>query len=739
MGTSSRSPVNVGVQMRGLDRRSLIASTALVAPALLSRHAYAVPSSAPSTSGFIGGAVYFRKSNPPPAEWSRDYRSAAAAGMDAFRHWFMWAAIEVAPGKYDWADYDRQMDLAAQNGIKTIIAIIDNCAPEWAFHKFPASRYLAADGTRADSVHSGSSATGGFPGLCLDNADAKSACGRFISELVERYRHHPALLGYDLWNETGSQGGVPPHMYCFCQGTKLRLRAWLQKRYGSLDALNKAWHRYSYASWNDVEPPHNFDGYAESLDWLQFRMENAYALFDWRIALVRKLDPDHLVICHGTAATLVSHGTSTNDEWRAASRVDVYGFTWVASRNGAAAWRQYQAVDLTRAGAKDKPFWHAEATGGPLWMQPQLLGRPREDGRDTDAQDVRLNFMVSCAGGARGIFYTRWRGLLDGPLFGAFGLFAMDGSITPQAEMASRLMRWAKEHGELWRSKPVRGEVGILFAEESEFFNLVQQKSSDYYAASMRGAYQAFFDNNIQPDFVAPKDISNYKLLYVPYPVMLRSETAALLRRYVQGGGALICEGLPAYFGDQGHVGETQPNYGLDMLFGCRQIDVEFDPDLSDDLELELHGQKIYGRYFRQAYVPSQGTAAGHFEDGAVAAVENREGAGKSLLIGSFPGAGYYKHHGKATKDLFAGFLGWAGIGQRVRVSNPAVQARLHEGEKTFLWVTNATLQEQTLTITVDAVFTRARDLWSGRAVSVDGSSLTFSLPGKDAAVLELS
>ena len=183
------------------------------------------------------------------------------------------------------------------------------------------------------------------------------------------------------------------------------------------------------------------DDYAQSLDWLQFRIENAYDLFDWRIALVRKLDPNHLVVCHGTAATLVSHGTSTNDEWRAASRVDAYGFTWVASRNGAAAWRQYQAVDLTRAGAKDKPFWHAEATGGPLWMQPQLLGRPREDGRDTDAQDVRLNFMVSCAGGARGIFYTRWRALLDGPLFGAFGLFGMDGSITPQAEMAGKLMR----------------------------------------------------------------------------------------------------------------------------------------------------------------------------------------------------------------------------------------------------------------------------------------------------------
>ena len=45
--------------------------------------------------------------------------------MNTFRHWFMWSAIEVAPGKYDWGDYDRMMDLAAQNHIRVIIAEID--------------------------------------------------------------------------------------------------------------------------------------------------------------------------------------------------------------------------------------------------------------------------------------------------------------------------------------------------------------------------------------------------------------------------------------------------------------------------------------------------------------------------------------------------------------------------------------------------------------------------------------
>ena len=62
---------------------------------------------------FPYGAVYFRKSNPPREDWERDYRTAAEDGMNIFRHWFLWSAIEMAPGQYDWEDYDRQLDLAA--------------------------------------------------------------------------------------------------------------------------------------------------------------------------------------------------------------------------------------------------------------------------------------------------------------------------------------------------------------------------------------------------------------------------------------------------------------------------------------------------------------------------------------------------------------------------------------------------------------------------------------------------
>jgi len=682
-------------------------------------------------SVFPYGAVYFRKSNPPAEDWARDHATAARVGMNTFRHWFLWSAIEVAPGKFDWADYDRMMDLAAA---------FTTCAPEWAFRKFASARYKASDGSVANSEMGASTAVGGFPGLCLDNPEAQAAAERFLTALIERYKNHPALLGYDLWNENTYDGGGARKMNCSCEGTRRQLIEWLQTRYGSLAALGKAWGRYSYETWDNVEAPENVGPYAQSLDWLQFRIDDAFRLLEWRVKLFRRLDPHHLICAHGVAGTLESLPSSAHNEWRSAAMMDVWGLTWVASRHGNAPWLQFQAMDLVRGGARGKPFWHAEAEAGPLWMQPQVIGHSREDGRQPDAEDVRIWNLISCACGARGILYPRWRPLLDGPLFGAFGPFAMDGSITPRAEMAGHVAKWANAHAEVWQSHPVKGDVGLLFIPESELFNYAQQGDTAYYAQSIRGAYQAFFDSNIQADFVALDNIDEYKLVYLAYPVMLKQETADRLKKYVQQGGTLICEGLPGYFGDRGHVGTVQPNLGLDALFGAREKSVEFDPDLSEQLTFEVKGTKIFGRYFRQDYDLQAGTAAGQHSNGNIAAVENTFGQGRTLLMGSFPGAGYYLHHAAATKELFASFLKLANLTPQVAIDDTTVQARLHQGSHgTHLWVTNPSRTPKQVTITFAAGdYQSAEDVWGNAPIANTGRQLSFSVPARDAVVAML-
>lgn len=698
---------------------------------------------------FPYGAVYFRKSNPPREDWARDYATAAADGMNTFRHWFLWSAIEIAPGEYDWADYDRQLDLAAEVGIKTIIAEMITSAPEWAFRQYDHARLEGRDGRRAESGMSGSCVTGGYPGLCLDNDDYRQAAERFLTALVTRYREHPGLGGYDVWNECNYSAD-----YCYCPATTERFREWLQGKYGDLRALGQAWHRHSFAAWEDVTPPRALGPYPHALDWLGFRLDNAYGWMRWRVELIRRLDPAHPITAHGIAAGLTQMAANGADDWRAAAEVESYGYTWIAARKGDETWKQFHAADLVRAAARGKRFWHAEAQAGPLWMQPQVIGRPREDGRIAAPEDVRYWNLVSMMGGATGILYPRWRPLLDGPLFGAFGAYGLDGARTPRSEMTSRIARWANDpaQADLWQARPVKGDIGIVYAPETQLFAYAQQGDTRYYSQSMQGAYQGFFDQNIQADWVRLDDIEGYDALYLPYPAMLKASSAARLIEWVKSGGTLVSEGCPGYFDDVGHVAPRQPGLGLDELFGVEESDVEFVPDLlehsapGDPAALDYGGHQVSGGLFRQAYAPTTGTARGRYADGRAAVVDNAYGRGRTRLVGTMVGYGYYAHHDAGTRAFFADALRFAGKQPQLAVSDARIRdaripARLHAGGgHTYLWVANPLRQEVGVHVQLGASwgpFVSCRSLW-GPPAEVGERAVALMLPGREVAVIEL-
>lgn len=634
---------------------------------------------------FPYGAVYYRVSNPPKKDWERDYRTAAEDGNNIFRHWFLWSAIERSPGEYTWDDYDRQLDLAAENGIKTIIAEMCVVAPEWTRRVYPHARLESESGELARPYMHGSCATGGIT-MCLDNPDIKAHAEEFLTRLVERYKDHPGLGGYDIWNECN-------HQMCYCEGTQKKYRLWLKKKYGTIENLRDAWYRPGISDWDDIEAPRELQPYNESLDWLKFHVDNGHEEMQWRADLIRRLDPNHRVTAHGLAKTFHWQPFMGTDDWRAAEIVDSYGLTWGSCRHGDEPWRQSEAMDIIRCAARGKPSWHAECYGGPLWLQSNVIGKPRTEGRIVYPEDIRYWNMTSYMHGMTGSLFLRWRPLLDGPLFGAFGPYGMDGSRTVNSEMSTSICKWVQDdaQADMWKSRPVKGDIGILYAPEGELFTYTLRKTTAPYGDSYDGAYLGFYKNNIQADFVHLKDMDSYDTLYLPYPVMLESETVDALKKWVANGGTLICEGCPAYWGDRTRVGEIQPNLGLDEMFGCRESYVEFTPDLLTDLGMTILGEKAWGGEYMQAYEPTTGTAVGWYDDGRVAAVENSYGKGKTLLVGSMIGWGTRAHENSDRVGFFRKVLDFAGKKQGIKVSDARVRVRLHSGEGgDYLWVANA-------------------------------------------------
>ncbi len=149
--------------------------------------------------------------------------------------------------------------------LKTIVADVLCTAPQWAFKEYPQAWVEEADGTRRASHYTVACSVGGWPGLCLDNEEVRAHAEQFLRALVTRYRDHPAMGGYDVWNELNHNGDAGG---CFCAASAVKFREWLAKKYETIHALNKAWYRYSYRDWNDIDPPRTNDPYPDSIDWV---------------------------------------------------------------------------------------------------------------------------------------------------------------------------------------------------------------------------------------------------------------------------------------------------------------------------------------------------------------------------------------------------------------------------------------------------------------------------------------
>jgi beta-galactosidase len=586
------------------------------------------------------------------------------------------------------------------------------------------------------------SCSAGFGSACLDNAAVKERAGLFLTELAKHYKGHPGLCGYDVQNEFHYLRD------CFCSATLEKFRIWLKTKYGDLQTLNREWKRFSFTEWSQVQAPRQLGPYPECLDWLIFRKENFYETVQWKIDLIKAADPDALITGHGEAASLNNFTLSGSDEWRAGEKVSVYGMTYVQERHGTEPWKQMHCADLVRAGSRGKPWWHSEFQGGHVWINPfahtKLQDRGKYDGRMVSAGDIRLWSFLSIAGGASGILSPRWRPLLDGHLFGAYGFYANDGSRTDRSRMLSSIAKWANDPAQagFFQSGPAKAKLGLVVLPESLAFKtlLGQNIDTGVFDKAISGAYKAFYDNNIPVDFVDIADIAGYGFLFFAYPVMGYKKHFEALTAWVKAGGKLISQGCPAYFGETGRLGTVQPNFGLDAFFGCTETDAEFLPDISSDIHFDYNGMKVDGRMYRQLYRLKDGVSLGSYDDGPAAVVEKANGKGKSMLIGSFPSVAYYEDNSPVNRNFFAELYKWGGYDREILVSNPAVHARIFEGKGLYLMLVNQSDRQAECGV---ALASRSsanckRVLW-GNAPKCRGNTIDALIGAKDVLIIEIA
>lgn len=703
---------------------------------------------------FPYGAQYYRSPNPPESDWESDFRTMAEHGFTIAKIWAMWNWMHLPGDEFDFSHFDRLFELAEKHQIKLVINTILENAPYWLIEQHRDWFYEASDGQRFEPIARPNTPGGGWPGFCLDNIDARAEAEKFLLAVGARYADHPALWGYDVWNEVFFEpidyAGFEGRHFCYCEGSKSRFIEWLKGRYASIERLNDAWRR-RYHGWGEVYPPRYVGGYPDWLDFLEFRVENMQDLLRWRIETLRSADAVHPMTSHGIAYTLHGLPTHLTNDFDIAPEVDQWGLSAFPMSSNFHASDYFRIVDLVRSACSPRPSGEGSGvrvSGIPFW-QNELQGGQSVGGlgrsHHVTGKDIAFWNWMSFMCGAKGLMYWQFRPELLGQESPGYGLTRTDGTPTDRTEAAAWFAGFMNAQPDLLRADPIKGDCAILFLPESELFAYVADGKTDAYAHAVFGIYRALWNTNIQVDFCTIDRVGEYPLVFLPFPLMIESAHAQRLIEYVRGGGVLVSDAGPGTYTDHGFASTCVPGMGLDEVFGCEQDLLEYAPTLSmGDVEppaIEWESMRIACSVYQEKLFAKGGTVVVRYSDGTPAVIDHKFGQGKARLIGTSPGTTFYRTLDHAPELLIRDALRYAGIEPMILCLDDSIKARIMRGEfGSFLWVLNTSLKqvesEVTLSLSLGS-WTTATDLATGHSALLT-PHLSISLDGLTGTVYRL-
>ena len=737
----------------------------LLAMTLLPGASFAAPDDPAAPDAFFPVAVWYGggRARAPmmspldagsAAQWGHDLDQIKATGFNTVKCWVDWTTAEPKPGTFDFGNLNLLLKLAGQRGIRVIVQIYTDSAPDWVGVRYPDGRFV----DRSGAVITSQSA----PGYCIDHAGVRAEVVKFLEALSRDANRFPALFGWDVWSE--------PHVinwadfaflsnpeFCFCANTVGRFRRWLEAKYKTLDALNAAWYR-KFTNWDQVQPPRfsTILSYTDYLDWRAFIDDKLGGDLQTRVDAIRSADDTHPITSHAASPGLFTSptdGYGEPDDWKMSAKADFFGTSIYPKHSESTHpwtyWMLAAGLDFTRSAGHSlgKGFWIGELQAG-QGATGMRIADP------VTAHDEEYWMWQVIAHGAREIATYAWYPMSSGFESNGYGLIDLDGTLTDRARAAGATARViANNSAGLCAAQPAAARVAILYDRLSYMVGGSQPSLSDLGNAerdSLLGTYRAFFEKQIPVDFIDPaaqngERLDAYKIIFLPYPVMLSESVAAQVKEFINGGGTAVAEARLAWNDERGFASPVIPGFGLDQVFGAReeQIRPVSEPHLLIEPSADLPGLKagdsVTAAAFEEDLLPlADGRVLARFAGGKPAVVEKTYGKGQAILIGSFAGLAYQRSHNPSTRQLFFSLAQAAGVTPEVNVTGEGAAnvevRRLASPGRQFVFVFNhGSAADVRVTLRLPWRVKEAHDLVAGQAVEVKVNGDETVLP-KDLA-----
>ncbi|HLX71867.1 MAG TPA: beta-galactosidase trimerization domain-containing protein, partial [Verrucomicrobiae bacterium] len=341
--------------------------------------------------------------------------------------------------------------------------------------------------------------------------------------------------------------------------------------------------------------------------------------------------------------------------------------------------RRVLAMDLTAAMTGGRGFYVGELQSG-FGVHGTTIGS------EVTPSDLELWTWGMVSRGARAINYYAFYPMNAGYESGGYGMIQLDGTLTERSRRAGKTAKKISANADLLlQTKPKQAEAAIVFSPLVPLLGGYDEENSrSAMHKALAGYHRMFFERNLPVDVLssrelATQDLQKYKLVVLPYPLMMTKDEAASLKAYVENGGHLFVEARPGWVNEDGHAEGAVPGFGWTEMLGVRESSIE----PGKQVQVKWGAQEFTGMSFAEHVSVLDATAKplATFADGTPSAYEHRYGKGRAILLGTFAGQSN-EANPVAMHPLGSILVKWAGLTTPSFKAPALVELREMDGER---------------------------------------------------------
>ncbi len=463
----------------------------------------------------------------PEEIWEEDMRLFRLAGVDCVTlNVFSWASLQPAEDVYSFEKLDRIMDLVKKNGLSVILATSTAAHPAWMARKYPEVLRTEFSGLRRKF--------GSRHNSCPNSMVYRKYSRLLAGKLAERYKDFPNLIAWHVNNEYGGA--------CYCENCEKAFRVWLQEKYGSLEALNRAWNTgfwgHTVYDWEEIVVPNLQSEHFEenrttfqgiSLDYRRFCSDSLLENYREEQAAIKEITPDIPV----TTNLMGFYKPLDYQKW--AREMDFVSWDNYPPNEASAASIAMQH-DLMRGIGGGRPFVLMEQTPSVTnWLPYNALKRPGV---------MRLLSWQAVAHGADAVLFFQMRRSIGACEKYHGALIDHVGTEHTRVfwEMQA-LGRELKQMGSQTMGSRTPAKAAILVDWDNWWaLEYSAGPSCDLkYLDEVERYYTAFHELNIPVDFISTEDLlGSYRIVVAPVLYMVKTGYEEVLKQFVEEGGCLV-------------------------------------------------------------------------------------------------------------------------------------------------------------------------------------------------------